>query len=50
MNCKGKQIDFDGSGEFMDDEIREDLHSKLAPCSDQVFFTAYEKSTRRKVW
>ena len=53
MNCKGKQIDFDVAVEFMDDEIREDLHSKLAPCSDQVFFTAYEKAHENRfdvVW
>ncbi len=27
----------------MDDEIREDLHAEMTPCSEQDFFMAYEK-------
>ena len=38
----GKQIDFDAAVELMDDDIREELHAKLAPCSDQAFLDAYE--------
>lgn len=26
---------------YMDDEIREDLHSQLAPCSPETFISAY---------
>lgn len=25
----------------MDDEIREELHAEMAPCTDQEFFDAY---------
>jgi hypothetical protein len=37
----GKTIDFDAAVNLMDDEIREDLHNKMAPCSDQEFLDAY---------
>lgn len=30
----------------MDDDIREKLHNKLSPCSEQKFFTAYEEAHR----
>ena len=33
---------------YMDDEIREDLHFKLAPCDEQTFFSAYEKAHKEK--
>ena len=26
---------------YMDDEIREDLHAELAPCTDEEFLEAY---------
>ena len=32
----------------MDDEICEELHNLLAPCSDQEFFSAYEKAHEKK--
>ena len=48
VNCRGTRIDFEVAVGCMDDEIREDLHSKLAPCSDQVFFTVYEKAHEEK--
>ena len=37
----GKEIDFDAATMIMDDDIRELVHHKLAPCSDQEFFDAY---------
>ena len=33
--------DLDTIAQYMDDDIRESLHSKLSPCADQVFFDAY---------
>lgn len=47
-NMNGTEIWYEQAVELMDDEIREDLHDKLAPCSDQVFFTAYEKAHQEK--
>ncbi len=44
MTIYGRRItqeDMNNIGSYMDDEIREDLHSKLAPCSPDVFISAY---------
>ena len=30
-------------GVYMDDDIREELHNKLAPCSNKMFLEAYVK-------
>lgn len=32
---------FDAAVELMDDDIREELHSELAPCDEVTFLTAY---------
>lgn len=42
-NAMGNTVDFDFAIELMDDEIREALHAELAPCTEQEFFSAYEK-------
>lgn len=34
-------VDFEDAVFFMDDEIREELHAEMAPCTDQEFFDAY---------
>lgn len=37
-----ERIDIVGLAEgYMDDEIREAIHAKLAPCDDLTFLTAY---------
>ena len=36
-----KEIDFTTAVNLMDDEIREELHAEMAPCTDQEFFDAY---------
>ena len=41
INYWGTEIDFDFAVGLMDDDIREDLHAKLAPCTEQEFFDAY---------
>lgn len=41
-DMNGNEVDFEAAVELMDDEIREELHAKLAPCTEQEFFTAYE--------
>lgn len=40
-NQYGAEIDFDAAVFLMDDDIREDLHLHLAPCTEQEFFEAY---------
>lgn len=42
-NLNGQLIDYEAAVYHMDDEIREELHSELAPCTEQEFFTAYEQ-------
>ena len=44
----GAEIDFEVAVSLMDDEIREDLNRELAPCSEQEFFSAYEKAHAEK--
>lgn len=36
-----KEIDFATAVNLMDDEIREELHAEMAPCTDREFFDAY---------
>ena len=47
-NRNDYELDFDAAVGYMDDEIREQLHMVLAPCSDQEFFTAYEIAHEKK--
>lgn len=47
-NKSGVVMDFESAVHLMDDEIREKLHFDLAPCTDQEFFTAYEKAHEEK--
>ena len=44
INMNGTEIDYDVAVAMMDYELREALHFQLAPCTDQEFFTAYEKA------
>lgn len=42
INAAGTKINFESALALMDEEIREELHAELAPCTDQEFFSAYE--------
>lgn len=42
------QVDFEAAVNLMDDEIREALHTELAPCTEQEFFDAYCKAHEDK--
>lgn len=48
INQEGAEIDFDAAVALMDDEIREQIHDELAPCTEQEFFSAYEKAHAAK--
>jgi hypothetical protein len=41
VDWDGREVDFDAAVALMDDDIREELHEELSPCSDQRFFNAY---------
>lgn len=44
-----EEINFEAAVHLMDDELREELHMNLAPCSDQEFFDAYSEAHKRKL-
>ena len=48
VNKNGFELDFDATVDFMDDDLREQLHSAMAPCTEQEFFTAYETAFELK--
>ena len=48
INMNGTEINYEDAVELMDDEICESLNFELAPCTDQEFFTAYEKAHAEK--
>lgn len=37
----GHSIEFDAAVQLMDDELREAVHSDIAPCSEQDFYNEY---------
>lgn len=41
VSISGKSFDYDAIVHLMDDELREYLHSLLAPCTEQEFLDAY---------
>lgn len=48
INMNGTEINYEAAVELMDDEIRESLHFEIAPCTEQEFFTSYEKAHAEK--
>ena len=44
INMNGTEINYKAAVMLMDDDIWESLHFELAPCTEQEFFTAYEKA------
>ncbi|OZG49833.1 hypothetical protein [Bombiscardovia coagulans] len=47
INSNGTEFDanqWDAIVNLMDTDLREKLHNKLAPCSEQEFFSAYAKA------
>lgn len=48
INEYGTEINYDVAVNLMDDEIREELHSKFAPCAEQKFFNEYCKTHAEK--
>jgi len=48
INQYGKTLDFAAAANLMDDDLREQLHDELAPCSNQDFFDAYVSAHAEK--
>ena len=47
-NSYGVEIEWNTAVNLMDDDLREELSSDLAPCTEQEFFEAYEKAHENK--
>ena len=47
-NVHGNPVNYSAMVVLMDNELREELHEKLSPCSDQEFFEAYAKAHKEK--
>ena len=47
-NANGYELNFESAVMLMDDDIREQVNRELAPCTDQEFFSAYEKAHEEK--
>lgn len=41
LNDLGEWVDFGAAAALMADDLREEVHADMAPCSDQAFFEAY---------
>ncbi|WP_278558883.1 hypothetical protein [Acidaminococcus intestini] len=44
----GHMIYYDAAVEMMDDDLREELHREMAPCTNQEFYDAYVKAHAAK--
>lgn len=47
-DTNGNPVNFSAAVALMNDELREELHAELSPCSDQEFFEAYAKAHKEK--
>lgn len=45
---KFTKVDYKAIEALMDDNIREELHAELAPCTSEEFLEAYKKAHRQK--
>ena len=43
-----KERDFETAVQYMDDELREEIHADKAPCTEQEFFDEYIKRHHEK--
>lgn len=43
INGWGTKLDYEAAVILMDDDLREEIHRDLAPCSAQEFFSEYER-------
>lgn len=48
VKLNNEAVDFEEAVNLMDDEIREEVHRKMAPCSEQEFMDAYAKAHHEK--
>ena len=41
-------VNYSEAVEYMDDDLREELHGRMAPCTEQEFFDAYTRAHEEK--
>ena len=44
----GRTVDYAAAVELMDDDLREQMHMEMAPCTNQEFYDAYVKAHATK--
>ena len=44
----GRTVNYAAAVELMDDDLREQLHAEMAPCTNQEFYDAYVKAHAEK--
>ena len=44
----GRTVNYAAAVEMMDDDLREQLHQEMAPCTNQEFYNAYVKAHAEK--
>lgn len=44
----GRTVNYAAAVELMDDDLREQLHREMAPCTNQEFYDAYVKAHAEK--
>lgn len=47
-DMNGNEVSYEAAVMLMDDDIREELAAEMAPCTEQEFFSAYEKKHEEK--
>jgi len=48
LNDNGNWVNFEAAVNYMNDDLREEIHAELAPCKDQAFFDAYCERHEKK--
>lgn len=48
INANGTEINYNAAVALMDDDICAELNDKIAPCTEQEFFAAYEQAHEAK--
>lgn len=43
------EIDYDVAAQMMEDDLREEIHAYLAPCTDQEFLTSTRSGMRKSL-
>ena len=48
VELNGEKVDYDAAVALMDEDLREQLHLDLAPCTDQEFLDEYAEAHKAK--